>query len=189
MLRDWPGQPLKDPQRIIDLVTTGQLKPLINPMRVTELHVRWENDELLKAPQVQQVPGEPDPMTGIPAMDETLPAIPVNACDNIQTHLIAHFEVLYSPAARKNPAIAKAAMVHIQEHLRVARMSDPMLAGIVGNPSPQEGMPGQDPGADGSGPNENANKGAQNAEKEPGLDDSKGAGMPKPAQPPSGAGL
>lgn len=189
MLRDWPGQPLKDPQRIIDLVTTGQLKPLIDPMRVTELHVRWENEELLKGPQVTQVPGEPDPMTGIPATNETVPTVPVNAADNVQTHLIAHFEVLYSPAARKNPAIAKAVMVHIQEHLRVVRMADPMLSMVVGNPSPQTGMPGQDPGADGSGPNEQAQKGAQNAEKEPGLDDSKGASVPKPAQPSTGAGL
>lgn len=187
MLRDWPGQPLKDPQRIIELITTGQMKPLIDPMRIVELSARWENERLLEGPPTQEVPGEPDPTTGVPAMETVVPDIRALVTDNVATHIIAHLEVLYSPMARKNPAVREAVMTHIQEHMRVARMSDPMLSQILGNPAPDTGMQPSEPGANGSGPSDKDVKGAVNAASKPGEDDSKGAGIPKPAQPPAGA--
>ena len=188
MLRDWPGQPLKDPQRIVDLIVTGQMKPLLDPMRVVELAARYENEMLLQGPPTQQIPGEPDPVTGVPSQDEVVQNVRALVTDNVATHIIAHLEVLYSPMARKNPAVRNAVMVHIQEHMRVARMSDPMLAQIVGNPPPETGMQPPDKGDDGSGPNQKDVKNAVNAAKSPtGEDDSKGAMLPKPAQPPTGA--
>jgi hypothetical protein len=190
MLRDWPGQPLQDPQRIIDLISTGQMAPLFDPVRVVELAVRAENEFLLQGPPVQQIPGAPDPMTGMPGMPEMV----IEQCralvtDNVAKHIIAHLEVLYSPAAKKNPAIKEAVMTHIQEHMRVARMSDPMLASIIGNPDPMMGLTPEQPGNDGSGPSDKDVKGAVSATKPPGEDDSKGGGIPKPADAPAGVGL
>lgn len=189
MLRNWPGQPLQDPQRIIDLITSGQMKPLLNPTRVVELAVRAENEILLKGPAVQEVPGDPDPLTGMPTTKRIVPDVPVNVLDNVAKHIIAHMEVLYSPAAKRNPAIADATLTHIQEHLEAARNMDPMLAQIIGNPPPDTGTQPPEDGADGSGPSDKDMKGAVNVAAKPGTDDSKGGNLPKPAEAPAGSGL
>ncbi len=190
MLRDWPGQPLKDPQRIIDLISTGQMQPLLDPMRVVELAVRAENELLLKGPPVTQVEGQPDPMTGMPTMEVVVEDCRALVTDHLATHLTAHLEVLYSPAAKRNPAIKEAVMTHIQDHMRTIRMADPMMSMILGNPAPEAGIePTDEKGADGSGPSDKDVKGATNAAKPPGEDDSsQGPTLPTASTPTSGAG-
>lgn len=189
MLRDWPGQPLKDPAQIIELITSGQFKPAYNTNRVMELAVRRENEALLKGPAIAQIPGPPDPLTGLPgAPQSVVQDVRVIATDNAATHLMGHLEVVYSPAAKKNPAVLQAALTHILEHLSVARMGDPYLAQLLGNPPPQQAMdpnapPPNGKGADGSGPDKtDVNQGTKPLEDN--QDDSKGAGLPKPATSP-----
>lgn len=195
ILRDWPGQPLKDPAKIIDLITTGRMKPLYNVQRVTDLRIRWENERLLEGPPVQQVPGDPDPMTGQPTMKNTVPTVPVLMTENAAEHIIGHLEVIYSPAARKNPAVLQAALVHVVEHINTAREGDPYTAQLLNNPAPEQqapapggnpnqpGSPNQGKGANGSGPT----KGTQVATADVMQDDSGSAKLPKPASPPANA--
>lgn len=193
VLRDWPGQPLKDPAQIVELVTSGQLKPSYNVERVMELSVRRENELLLKGPPVQELPGEVDPTTGMQGPPKKIvPAVPVYATDNAAKHLIGHLQVLYSPAAANNPAIRDAVLAHLLNHTDVARGGDPYLAQLLGNPPPyqaappggppdkgQPGSPDQGAGANGSGPTEGTQKASADVLAK---DDSKG-GLPSPAKP------
>jgi hypothetical protein len=151
--------------------------------------VRRENEALLKGPAITQIPGPVDPMTGMPdAPQSVVQGVRVIATDNAATHLMGHLEVVYSPAANKNPAVLQAALTHILEHLSVARTGDPYLAQLLGNPPPQQAMdpnapPQNGKGADGSGPDKtDVNQGTKPLEDN--QDDSKGAGLPKPATSP-----
>jgi hypothetical protein len=194
ILRDWPGQPLKDPARIVDLITTGQMKPLYDPQRITDLRIRWENEQLLNGPPTQQVLGAPDPMTGVPSQKTICPSLPVLPTENAAAHIVGHLEVLYSPAAQKNPAIAAAAMAHVMEHVEAARMGDPYLAQLLSNPPPyqaqpspaqekQPNSPDQGKGANGS-PTQASSQAVADLAKD---DSSQGPRLPKPAQPPTSA--
>jgi hypothetical protein len=183
LLRDWPGQPLKDPQRIIDLISSGQMKPLTDPMRVQELSVRWENERLAEGPEVTETQ-ELDPNTGEPFTTQDVPSVPVNACDNVATHLIGHLEVVYSPAARANPAILKAALAHIRKHLDVARKGDPFLATVLGNPAPPGvDNPSGEPGNNGSGPDNEAVKNAAKVTADVRDDSGSGPRLPQASKP------
>src|SRR6202008_1974623 len=107
MLRDWPGAPLSDPTAIVELLTSGTMKPMYASTRSLELRIRRENELLAAGPPTQDVPsGEIDPMTGQPAVDpvtgqpktkKTVPTVPVLATDHATKHIIGHLEVLSSP--------------------------------------------------------------------------------------------
>lgn len=152
MLRDWPGMPLKDPQQVIELITSGIFKPLTQPAHVQSIRVRRENALLAAAPPVQEVPGEPDPLTGMPAPPtKTVPTVPVFATDDHSSHINGHLEVLTSPDTLDNPAKMDAVFAHIMEHVTTWRDGDPGLAQLLGHmPPPQMGMP-LDPNATSSG--------------------------------------
>lgn len=190
MLLDMPDSPVKDPNQVVEVLASGQFKPAINPTRTSELRARWENEQLLKGPAVTQIPGDPDPMTGMlgpPKM--TVPAVPVLATDNVKTHIIQHLEVVNSPASQKNPAVLQAVLAHILEHVDVARNGDPYLAQIIGNMLPQEAMMQMAAAGGGgaqSGAGEKQTQDAANAVKvkEDSQDDSLGASLPKPAESP-----
>ncbi len=156
LLRDWPGQPLRDPAQIIELLVSGQFKPMYNPTRTQQLRIRRENALLSAGPPVQDVPsgevdpltGQPavDPMTGLPKMKKTVPTVPVWMTDNSALHIVAHMEVLAAPDTLQNIAKQQAVFAHILEHMAVYRDGDPDLAGLIGNPPPPQAMvPGQDP--------------------------------------------
>jgi hypothetical protein len=191
LLRDWPGQPVKDPGTIIDLITTGQIKPMYNLKRVTDIHIRAENEALLEGPQVLQEPGEPDPMTGQPAMNDYVDGVRVLITENVQEHLFGHLEVVYSPAAQKNPAVKQAALTHIQEHIRIARAGDPYLAQVLGIPGPEQSMQQQQPGAgaNGSGPTQKQSTDAQKTLTAPDEKDDSKSSLPTPAKSPVAAPL
>lgn len=191
MLSDWPGQPLKDPQQVLELIVSGQFKPAYNTSRVMELAVRRENEMLLKGPAVTQIPGPPDPMTGMSAPMNVVQDVRVLATDNAAVHLTGHLEVVYSPAAKNNPAVLQAALTHILEHLSVARAGDPYLAQLLGNPGPQGAGPSPEngtpnspsKGADGSGPTQpDVNRGTKPLDDSD--DSSRNPSLPKVAQSP-----
>lgn len=205
LLRDWPGQPLRDPAQIIELLTSGQFKPMYSSERSQQLRVRRENELLSAGPPVQEVPsGEIDPMTGQPAVDpttgqpktkKTVPTVPVLATDNASKHINSHLEVLSSPDTLNNPAKMEATLAHILEHVAMSRDGDPYLAQLLDLPPPQQAMqPPNDPNASssGKGPSDKDMSQVQNVTAEPNkktsgdeLDDSQSFGkLPKPAQSP-----
>lgn len=184
MLRDWPNSPLSDPEQILELLTSGQMKPMYSASRVGLLRTKQENEVLLKGPEVQ-ITMVPDPTTGAPVQQQTVPEIPVLMTDNVRTHLVAHLEVIASPAA-KNPKIMAACVAHILDHMSVARTGDPYLAMILGNPPPQSAMPPGGVLSDGTGTkaSDSTQNQASKAVGDPSDDSSASPSIPKAAEPP-----
>lgn len=200
MMMDLPGQPIKDPQQLITLASTGQMKPALDPTRIAEMRIKAENEALAKGPATQDVPGDIDPMTGQPVMNKTVPEVPVLATDNATQHIVNHLNVINGPAATKNPAVMQAALTHILEHVRLARSGDPYLAQLLslpmpeqmgGAPAPGGAAPAQQPqqeqgaGANGSGPTPAQSNAVKKIAQDP-KDDSNSS-LPSPAQPPADA--
>jgi hypothetical protein len=197
MLRQFPGNPLSDPQQIIELVTTGKMKPMFNLTRTIDLHVRWENEQLLKGPAVTQMPPQTDPMSGmqVQAGYARVPTVPVVAFESISKHLVAHLEVVYSPEARENPAVMTAALAHLEEHFFYAKNADPFVSQILGNPMPQqlgqppaagEQVPGGQPA--GGEPTPKQSGDAVKAMADPNAADDSKSSMPQAAKPAQPAG-
>lgn len=188
MLRDWPDQPLKDPKQIVELIVSGQIKPLYSSTRRQELRIKYENEKLANGPEIQETQ-EADPTTGQLVTKRKVPTVPVFATDNARDHINGHLEELCSPAALENPKIMTAIYAHILDHLDVARNGDPFLAQILQNPTPQEAPMQQQAGANGSGPTPkqvgDVSKEAQQPNQ--GENDKLGAKLPSPAQAPSQA--
>lgn len=131
-----PGNLVKDPQTMVDFLTTGVIKPIYQLTRVENLHIRAENEDLRKGPPTEQLP---DGQLVVPSLRAL---ITENAAEHIKNHL----EVLYSPSAKENPAIRDAVMAHIMDHTNIARNGDPYLAQLLGNPPPQSAAPAPAPG-------------------------------------------
>lgn len=198
MLRQFPGMPLSDPQAVIDLITTGKMKPMYNLTRTVDLQVRYENEQLLQGPPVEQTQPQVDPATGMQLSPgyPRVPTVPALALENIQKHIVHHLEVLYSPEARENPQVMQAVLAHITEHIQLAKQVDPWVAQVLGNPPPPAAMmpvdgSAQPPGGVPSGgePSQKQTNDAQKALTDPDAqDDSRGARKPTPAKPPAPAG-
>lgn len=191
LLKNFPGMPLKDPQQIVEFITSGQFKPMVNTTRTSQLRIRWENERLLDGPEATQVPGPVDPMTGMPTTKNTIPSVPVLATDNAASHVFGHLEVLNSPAAMNDPKISGAVLTHILEHIDTARNGDPYLAQLLGNPPPQqmvapgEPQPGQE--AAKGGPSESVAKKASETMTPPDEADDSVSKLPTPAEAPPGS--
>lgn len=188
MLKDFPGMPFKDPQQIVEFITSGQFKPLITTTRTSELRIRYENEALFKGPEVQQ--GQ-DPATGQPT--QSTPSVPVLATDNAASHIFGHLEVLNSPAALNDPKISGAVLAHIMQHVQLARGGDPYLAQLLGNPPPM-GADGQAqapaPEQKSAGPDKPqspADQARLAKNSSPDQEDDSITKLPKPAEPPKGA--
>ncbi len=123
-----PGNLIKDPQQMIQFLEAGQMKPLYQLARVENLHIQRENEELRQGPPVQQ-----DAQGNM-----VVPSVRALITENAKQHITNHLEVLYSPEAKKNPAIRDAVMAHIMDHTNVARNGDPYLAALLGIPGPQQ---------------------------------------------------
>lgn len=197
LLKNFPGMPFKDPQQIVELVTSGQFKPLISSTRTAELRIRAENEKLLMGPPVTQIPGPPDPMTGQPSQVSTVDTVPVLATDNATAHIFGHLEVLNGPAAMNDPTISGAVLTHILQHIQQSRSGDAYLAGLIGNPPPEQmvapGMPAQqqpqmggDQAATKGGPSETTVKRAGEASTPPDERDDSVSALPTPSEPPAG---
>lgn len=201
MLRDWPGMPLRQPQEIVELITAGTFKQLTNPVHTQSIRVRRENAILSKAPPVKEVPGEVDPMTGMPGPStKTVPDCPVFMTDDPAQHINGHLEVLTSPDTLQNPQKMDAVFAHIMEHVKIWREGDPGLAQLLGHaPPPQLGM-GMDPNVTSSGKDGPSDDDMSRVQKDAAPpdatdpmqkeDDSKGAfgRVPSPAEAPRMAG-
>lgn len=190
-LRDWPGNPIKDPQQIIELITTGQFKPMTSPAHTSSMRAKRENELLAMGPEVVESDGPPDPMTGMPTKVKKVPSVPPFPTDGIE-HFWSILELLAQPDTVNNPKKMDAAMTHLEEHIELWRNNDPYLA-MLGQstiPAPMQ-APQQDPESGKKGPSDDDMDRVQEMAppaKKPAMDqqdDSQSAmgRLPKPAQP------
>lgn len=199
MLITVPGA-VETPEQIVELVTSGQLKPMTEDARARLLRIRRENEELMKGPAVVEEPDPswvPDPLVPDepPAMLTYVKEVRVLAmCDHFVDHMHSHSAAL---GATRDPRARAALMAHMQEHVHAARNMDPWLAQTLGFPMPPP-PPGMGPLVEGEGDQGSEAEGDGDVPpRKPALSpkgkaqlagpgvDSTGVKLPRPAQPPS----
>lgn len=100
---------VKTPEQYFMVLETGRLEPLYEADQAMVMTIKAENEELARG--------------GAP---------PVLITDMHHLHIAEHLAVLSSPAARKDPRVSDAALVHIQQHIDLRKTMDPILAEITG---------------------------------------------------------
>jgi len=135
MLLQIPGV-ITDPAQIIEVLVSGQIKPLYQAPRAQLLRIRWENEILARG---SEVVGQPTGMMnpdGTPMMEDITPECPVLSTDNPKQHIEEHMTVLANPEGLHNSGIRQAVLTHVAWHLRVWRELDPALGMLLGFPAP-----------------------------------------------------
>ena len=107
------------PQQLIQVISTGQLEPLIENQQQELILIREENEGFGKG--------------------ESSPAI---ITDNHALHIMEHRAVAANVQARQNPEVLIALDKHLQKHIELLRTMDPILAGLTNQP-----VLGQQPGS------------------------------------------
>lgn len=109
------SQLLKNPEQYIQVVTTGNISPIIDDQESESLNIQRENEELRDGKSV-----------------------PVTAIDYHVEHIKGHRKVLADPDARRDAVVVQTALAHIQEHINALRTVDPNLLNLLGmNPITQ----------------------------------------------------
>jgi hypothetical protein len=175
-LKEVPGA-IQTPEQAIEIITTGQVTPLYRASRAALERIRWENEQLASgAVSVEDQPGEPDPMTGMPTPPVRFtPDIPVLPTDNPFLHVPEHVAELSSPAALNDQRVRDAMLAHIAWHVRQYHATSPTMAALLKFPPPQaaQGQPTQDVGGGELEPGKITERAADS-----------GIGLPEPAKPP-----
>lgn len=124
-----PGA-IDTPDKYLEVVTTGNLKPLYETKQKKLIAIRDENEKLAKGLPVQVVFTEDHP-----------------------THIQEHGAVIWDPDAKSDPTVVQGVLMHIQEHLTVWQQTDPMILQSIGIPPfPVQLMgPGPQPTPEGQG--------------------------------------
>lgn len=116
---------LKDPTQYAEIMETGNLDCLIEPMRNISLGIDEENEALLNG----EIP-------------------PVVFTDNPIEHMARHSVILASPDDRKDQGLIERVRTHMQQHLTVWQQTDPLILQALNippypMPMPQLGPDGQ----------------------------------------------
>ena len=113
---------IKDPQQYIGVYTDGDLPQLYHRQETQLILVKAENEALLKGTNLT-------------------PAI----TDNHVMHILEHTANIDNVEARMNPndPSTVATLNHIMAHINMLTTINPVLAGIIGDPSLPPGMPSQ----------------------------------------------
>lgn len=113
---------IKDPQQYIGVYTDGDLPQLYHRQETQLILVKAENEALLKGTKL-------------------LPAI----TDNHVMHILEHTANIDTIDARVNPnqPYVVETLNHIMAHINMLTTINPVLAGIIGDPSLPPGMPSQ----------------------------------------------
>ncbi len=113
---------IKDPQQYIGVYTDGDLPQLYHRQETQLILVKAENEALLKS-------------------QELTPAI----TDNHVMHILEHTANIDTVEARINPndPAVVVTLNHIMAHINMLTTINPILAGIIGDPSLPPGMPSQ----------------------------------------------
>lgn len=111
---------IKDPQQYIGVYTDGDLPQLYHRQETQLILVKAENEALLKGQQL-------------------MPAI----TDNHVMHILEHTANIDTVEARLQPDLpyVVATLNHIMAHINMLTTINPILAGIIGDPSLPPGMP------------------------------------------------
>ena len=96
------------PEQYLQVVTTGNLEPLIEHDQSQLMLIRQENELLSQGQMVQAL------MT-----------------DHDALHVLEHSVVINDPEARQRPEILQSALTHIQQHLDNAATKNPVLAQML----------------------------------------------------------
>jgi hypothetical protein len=143
-------------QDYVQVLTTGRLEPIIDPAQSELMNVKAENEALSDGKDVQGL-----------------------KTDDHQLHALHHKVLLDSPESRTNPRLVLQATNHIEWHLSMAKMMDPVLAAFLGIKSfaPPPVVPESQAAADPNRPDE------PTAAKDISV-----AGPPQPGQPTTPVG-
>lgn len=111
---------IKDTQEYIGVYTEGDLPQLYHRQETQLKLVKAENEAIMKNLNPQAL-----------------------ATDNHVLHILEHTAILDTIEARMNPNLpyVKAGLMHIQQHLTALATLNPILAGIIGDPTLPPGMP------------------------------------------------
>lgn len=131
---------IKNPDEYLAVIQTGRLDPMTEGQTAQLLLIKSENEQLREGNSVSVV-----------------------ATEDHRLHIIEHQAVLANPESKKNPQVVEATMSHIEEHVRLARETDPGLLMLLGQqpipplqppaaPSMAPGMPQQQAGGVAGGP-------------------------------------
>lgn len=199
---------IKDPQKILELLVSGQLKPTYQGPRSRMLHIRWENERLASGAEVTQqqdpenpwqvnpqAPVLPDGTPNVlldeagqpvPNMVDTVPSVPVVPSDNPQMHVLEHAVPLERAIESGDQRAQRALLAHIYEHIRAWKTVDPALAALMGYPPPPPiGGASMAPSGGLDGEPEGQIDGELTDVDDQERDGATGVRLPKPAQPPA----
>jgi hypothetical protein len=111
---------IKDAKQYIGVYTDGDLPQLYHRQETQLRLVKAENEALMKGQQPQ-----------------------VCATDDHVMHILEHTAVTDTIEARLNPNLpyVQAALIHIQAHIKALSTLNPILAGIIGDPTLPPGTP------------------------------------------------
>jgi hypothetical protein len=130
MLLEMPSSPIKTPEHLLEVLSTGRLEPAIEGTQAELLNIRAENERLQEGGTVLAM-----------------------ATDNHPLHMREHAVVGASPEARENVALIEGLAMHQQEHAQLWRTTDPALLMAMGvPPPPPPPMPAGPPGVTPGGP-------------------------------------
>lgn len=171
---------IKDPAQYYQVLETGRLEPVSDPLRKCALMVAEENEALMLSPQVAPKQAQP-PMPGMPPKPPVnyVPTVPALMSDDPVAHIKGHMGVLDSQENRANPTIVASVTAHVLDHLDVWRNAPQDFLQLMGYPLPPP-LPG-DPAA-------------MHAQAQQGQDQAKGKGAPpgktqdQGKKPPAGDG-
>jgi len=118
---------IKTPQEYVSVIETGRLDIVTDPLNDQMLNVQYENESLADG------------------------KVPVRAIayDNHAIHVNGHAAILADPAARSDEELGARVTAHIQEHITLARTTDPDILVMLGiqpvgpeGGTPVGGLPG-----------------------------------------------
>lgn len=124
MLLTSPAGRTLNADQILQLVTTGQLDPLLEGPQAELLTIKSENESLAQGAPRQAV-----------------------LTDRHRVHILEHKAVLATPGARENPKVVSAVLAHIQEHLNLLVSPDPAVQAVLGIIGEAPAMAAPPPGA------------------------------------------
>lgn len=108
------------PEQYLEVLTSGQLTPLIESETSQLSLVRSENEFLQEGQTVQAL-----------------------ISDKHDLHCAEHLQVLASPEVRANPAITNSVLQHVMEHMQLWRTADPMILALSNTPPAPQAQPTQ----------------------------------------------
>jgi hypothetical protein len=146
-------QLVKDPVQYLRVIETGRLEPLTEHESKERANIKGENELLARARFKAGPDGQPllQPQArpdGMPTgkMEEVLEDshLPVALkTDNPFLHAQQHLTVLASPHARRNKAMVRAVLAHVEAHQRLhafCTLNDPGLLELCGIPPQQAAL-------------------------------------------------